>query len=97
MKDNTEVVEHQKKPMLDPYYVFIGIFVMLIGIPLYFEIIDITNPLVCVADSKVVDIVSLEGRSATIKLENGTILEVYGSFLKQGDNYCLKYARKNEI
>lgn len=72
-----------------------ALLVLLGGILLFFQINNMKHPLVCVQASKVVDIISLEGRKSTIKLENGKVIQLHGAFLNQGDNYCLKYDRKN--
>jgi hypothetical protein len=72
----------------------IGTIIFIISIFIFTAIYDNKHPLQCVASSKVVDILSLEYRDATIKLENGKVVSVNQATLKKGDNYCLAYERK---
>jgi len=48
----------------------------------------------CSSSSKVVDILSLNGNNAEIKLENGKIISVNKAKLKKGDIYCTSYSKK---
>lgn len=54
-----------------------------------------TNPRVCVESSAIVEIVSVDRRSATIRLENGQLHTLDQSTVKPGDMFCLRYDRKN--
>jgi hypothetical protein len=75
------------------YIVFIG-FILLGILLIYNSFLDITHPVQCVSSSKVVDILSLEGRNATIKLENGQKIQLNQAYLNKGDSYCLAFERK---
>ena len=55
------------------------------------------NPLVCVESSKVMSILSLQYRSATVLLENGKTQEVSQVMLKPGDDFCHRMERKNKF
>jgi hypothetical protein len=74
------------------YYVLASI--IMVSAVAYTMIYDNNHPMQCVASSKVVDILTLEYRDATIKLENGQVVRVNQATLKKGDDYCLKYERK---
>lgn len=44
----------------------------------------------CEGESKVKEILSLQYRDATIKLENGMVVKVNQATLRPGDMYCFK-------
>lgn len=83
-------------PNIKLIYFLSCLFILISLFLIYRHIENYNNPIVCVKESKVVDILSLEGRSAKIQLENGQILELYGAVLNKGDFYCLNYARSKQ-
>ena len=58
---------------------------------------DNNNPLTCVQSSKVKEIISVNYRSADIKLTSGEVITLNQATIKPGDDYCLKYMRKDEL
>lgn len=57
---------------------------------------DATNPYVCVKKETVVDILSLNYRSATILLSDNSTVVVNQATLSPGDAYCVKRVKRSE-
>ncbi|MGZ8924368.1 MAG: hypothetical protein ACXW2E_00660 [Nitrososphaeraceae archaeon] len=45
----------------------------------------------CVLQTKILEIISVNYRSTTIKLENEHVIEAYSGDLKLGEYYCERY------
>jgi hypothetical protein len=90
-------VEKSGEPLDDNFFIFslVVLVVIVLGTALSILLLISTQlTSVCTAESKVVDIVSVNYRDATIKLENGQLVTVNQATLKKGDAYCLSYQRK---
>lgn len=85
----------QNKKESDLFWpISIAIFFIMLLIVAYVAHYDEKYPMQCVSSSKVADILSLDYRSATIKLENGKEVVVNQATLKKGDDFCLAHERK---
>lgn len=87
----------QTNPTTRRNTIIFGIIMTLVVLGSIFGIITTLRPLECLSQTTVSDIISVEGRNATIVLGNGETIHVHGAYIKKGDNYCLSYKRSNEF
>lgn len=88
---------HYKIPKNRGNIVLVGLLILVTAGLVTTCVRDSNNPLTCVQSSKVKEILSVNYRSASIKLVSGEVITLNQATIKPGDDYCLKYLRQDEL